>query len=159
MEPLREAWNEFRSHRLSHPIGQLCECTITSKNCSASLHEWCHDHFLLIEAVKRGEIVPTRQYKGDCVYWLNALYIHCSTHQMGESDIGFVTALFREAESHGVIAHGGADNFVYDIHVRKEIDRERGFTANAFWQLFIHQLEHDNRLDVLYRRQMSKRFR
>lgn len=151
-EPLQDAWDEFRNQRTSLSLEKLCETTITSENCSVSLNEWCLGHFLLIEAVKQGEIPPTRDYKCAPVHWLKVLYRHCSTLQIGEADIDFVTSLFREAENHGLIACGGADNFIYDIRLRQDIDKEKRFTANALWHLLMHQVEQDDRIRQLYLR-------
>lgn len=95
--PLRAAWVAIQDNQITFADG--CKNFITSKNCTASLEEWCVAHDMLMEAVKRGDISGSRHYDGAIAHWHSELYQHCATLAVGKKSIGFMKSVFKQAET------------------------------------------------------------
>lgn len=141
------AWDLFQANELA--IDEACSTAITSENCLRSLAEWCVGHKLLMKAVQLGKIPASRHYKGNSVHWQVVLFQHCAKLAIERKDVNFVLSLFKQAENVGVIALGTMEGFVDIVGVREDIEENKRFTSTSIYQLFVRQLEMNNRLRLV----------
>lgn len=132
-------------------LTDACENFIIPKNCAASLDEWCVAHDMLMEAVKCGDTSDSRHYRGTIAYWHSELYQYCASLAVGERCLEFVKLMFKKAEDEGVIAKGQIESLINTIAIRRDLDKDNRFVVHAIYQLFVRQVETDERLRVVFR--------
>lgn len=146
--PLRTAWVAVQDCQIT--LADACKKVITSENCAASVDEWCVAHDLLMAAVRHGQVPRRPDFDGNIAHWHSELYQYCGKFVLNQDCHNLVKSMFKQAEDAGVIEKGGINLFISTNAIRQDMEKERTFTANAIYQLFLRQAETDVRLREIF---------
>jgi hypothetical protein len=143
-------------------VGQMtaagaCRELISAEACSVSLPEWSAGHFLLMQAIRDGDIPADRRYDGIDFYWVKSLYLPTRLLVLGSGDDhATVERFLLQAEAAGVIQSADAMVAAMAAHLdlRDNVNELRGAgeqILRAIAIIFVNQADMEQRLCSLER--------